>query len=228
MTGFSNLVLGAALAAGLAGAAGADELSTVTSSDICPASLGSLASGIGTVVSCWCAAPTVAGQVWGSGPYTVDSSLCSAARHAGAVGAGGGAIWARITAGESSYSGSAANGVESQDYGPFDASLAVAARPTAGASSVAECPATMENSSGALTCTCPAAATAAGPVWGTDIYTADSAVCRAAVHAGAIGGEGGTISIITVGGQPSYVGSARNGVASTDYGAFGASYMFAD
>lgn len=228
MAGYSNIVCGAALAVCLAGLASADELSTVTSNDLCPANLATLAKGIGTVVSCWCPAATLPGQVWGSGPYTVDSSLCSAARHAGAVGADGGAIWARITKGETSYSGTAANGVTSQDYGEFEASLSVAARPAVGAVSVAQCPATMENKAGALTCLCPETATKEGSVWGTDIYTADSAICRAAVHAGAIGGDGGTVSIIAVGGQPSYVGSDRNGVVSAEYGAFGASFMFAN
>ena len=42
-----------------------------------------------------------------------------------------------------------------------------------------------------LTCGCSAAAVKTGTVWGTNPYYYQSALCRAALHAGAIGAEGG-------------------------------------
>ena len=227
---FKNTLRGVVLAVGLAGltgAAQADDLSKITSADICPASLSSLSGAVGTVVSCWCPGSGRSGSIWGSGPYTVDSDLCGAARHAGAVPAAGGAIWVRIAKGESSYQGSTANGETTANYGAYGGSINIAARGAATAA-LKNCPANMQGVSGALACNCPAAATGAGPVWGTDIYTEDSSICRAAVHAGAIGANGGPVSIIAVGGQPSYSGSTRNGVKSSAYGSWGASYMFAN
>ena len=227
MTGLSTLMRGAVLAAGLTAlgiGAQAAEVPKVSNTDLCPANLSSLASGVGTVVSCWCPDSTAGGSVWGTGPYTVDSALCKAAVHAGTVPAGGGAIWVRITKGEASYAGSTANGVTTSSYGAYGASIIIAARSS---TTAAACPATMQGQSGAVKCSCSAsAAGGGGPVWGTDIYTEDSAVCRAAVHAGAIGANGGTVSIVTVGGQQKYVGSTRNGVKTDDYGPWGASYMF--
>jgi hypothetical protein len=66
---------------------------------------------------------------------------------------------------------------------------------------------------------CPAAGTA-GSVYGTDIYTDDSSVCTAAVHAGktTLAG-GGTVTVEIRVGQSSYTGSTRNGITSSDYAA---------
>jgi hypothetical protein len=62
--------------------------------------------------------------------------------------------------------------------------------------------------------------------WGTDIYTDDSPVCPAAVHAGRITGAGGTVTIEVRPGQSSYRGSTRNGVTTNDYGQWGGSFIF--
>lgn len=62
-------------------------------------------------------------------------------------------------------------------------------------------------------------------IWGTDIYTDDSAVCPAAIHAGVItDAEGGTIVLTFVEGQDSYTGSERNGITTSDYGSWGGSF----
>ena len=65
-----------------------------------------------------------------------------------------------------------------------------------------------------------------GAVWGTDVYTDDSDLCRAALHAGAIGHDGGPITVARSEGRAYYVGSSRNGVASNDYGSYDASIAF--
>lgn len=73
--------------------------------------------------------------------------------------------------------------------------------------------------------TCPPNGSA-GIVWGTDVYTNDSSICTAAVHAGLITLQrGGTFGLIVMEGQRSYTGSTRNGVSTLDYGAWDASFM---
>jgi len=64
-----------------------------------------------------------------------------------------------------------------------------------------------------------------GKIWGSDIYTYDSDLATAAVHAGALDvGETGTILITMLPGQESYSGSTRNGISSKDYTSWHASY----
>jgi LCCL domain len=59
------------------------------------------------------------GQVWGSGPYTLNSEVCMAATHAGKLGLDGGFVLAWRSAGASSYESSVRNGVESSRFGAF-------------------------------------------------------------------------------------------------------------
>src|SRR5262245_5015975 len=68
---------------------------------------------------------------------------------------------------------------------------------------------------------CPANCEATGGIWGTDIYTRDSAVCRAGIHAGAIAAAGGVVNVRLEPGRPAYRGSARHGIQSGDYANFG-------
>jgi hypothetical protein len=64
-----------------------------------------------------------------------------------------------------------------------------------------------------------------GQIWGTDIYTDDTSICTAGVHAGVITREaGGTVSIVIRPGQESYEGSLRNDVRSEPYLAWDGSY----
>ena len=71
------------------------------------------------------AAATQGGVVWGSNPYTDDSSVCTAARHAGAIDKTGGLVTITISGGKSSYTGSTSNGVTSQKWDRFDGSFTV-------------------------------------------------------------------------------------------------------
>jgi len=64
-------------------------------------------------------------------------------------------------------------------------------------------------------------------VWGTDVYTHDSSICPAAVHAGLISFQGGgTVTIEIRQGQSSYTGSTRNGVTTKNYGPWHGSFVF--
>jgi hypothetical protein len=74
---------------------------------------------------------------------------------------------------------------------------------------------------------CPANGTLSSRVWGTDLYTNDSSVCTAAVHAGLIKREtGGVVTIEVRPGTNSYQGSTRNGVSSRSYGSWNGSFVF--
>lgn len=78
----------------------------------------------GTRVTVRCSANGTLGGVWGSGPYTDDSSVCSAAVHAGLITvAKGGTVVIEIAPGRESYQGSTAHGVTSSDYGSFQGSF---------------------------------------------------------------------------------------------------------
>jgi hypothetical protein len=73
---------------------------------------------------------------------------------------------------------------------------------------------------------CPPDGTA-GTVWGSDVYTADSSICTAAVHAGKITLEkGGTVTIEFTGGRQTYGATTRNGIASLNYGQYPHSFVF--
>lgn len=59
-----------------------------------------------------------------------------------------------------------------------------------------------------------------GPVWGTDVYSDDSSICGAGVHAGRASLESGTMVTVEIRpGQATYTGSVRNGVTSGSRGA---------
>lgn len=66
---------------------------------------------------------------------------------------------------------------------------------------------------------------ASGAIWGTQTYTTDSHLATAAVHAGVLRpGERGVVRVWILPGQPSYLGSASNGVTSHGYGSWGLSF----
>ena len=66
-----------------------------------------------------------------------------------------------------------------------------------------------------------------GSVWGSGIYTNDSLVGRAAVHAGLLQvGETAVLDIVIMPGQQTYTGSTSFGVQSMDYGRWGGSFSF--
>ena len=65
-----------------------------------------------------------------------------------------------------------------------------------------------------------------GSVWGTDVYTGDSMLGTAAVHAGALKpGETGVVRVRVKPPLTHYQGSFRNGVTSHDFGRYGTAYQ---
>ena len=173
-------------------------------------------------------------SVWGTDVYTDDSSVCTSAVHTGAITlAGGGTVTIEIRPGEASYASTTRNRVTSNAYGAWSGSFVVVGaqadqpptrtdggtdwRQTAGR--FREWPGTQ------ISYQCPAGGPI-GTVWGTNVYTDDSSVCTAAVHAGVISvRRGGNVTIEMVDGQQSYRGTTRDGIKSNPYGAWGGSFI---
>jgi hypothetical protein len=64
-----------------------------------------------------------------------------------------------------------------------------------------------------------------GSIWGTDVYTGDSDLATAAVHAGALNvGQTAIVEVRIVPSPPQHLGSNRNGVTTSSWGAYGFSY----
>ena len=168
------------------------------------------------------------GPVWGTDVYTRDSALCAAAAHAGVVGREGGEITALEAPGRDIYIGTARNGITSNDYGMYRQSLRFDGAPPP-ADGPELCPQRLSINPELptpYTCRCSAEAVGAGTVWGTDAYTGDSNLCSAAAHAGAVRRDGGVLTVYREAGRDLYVGSARNGVTSNDYGRYANSLRF--
>lgn len=192
----------------------------------------------GTRVSYQCPAGGSGSPVWGSGPYTDDSSVCTAAVHAGVITfEQGGSVQIEIRAGQGSYGASAAHGVTTGSWGAFDGSFVVVgsdptpAPPEPGVQSAtwSTSPGSFRGSNGRqLTYRCPSGGSPK-PVWGSGPYTDDSSVCTAAVHAGKITfARGGTVRIEIRAGQGSYRGSVAHGVTTGAWGAFEGSFAVID
>ena len=68
---------------------------------------------------------------------------------------------------------------------------------------------------------------AGGSVWGTDLYTTDSRLAIAAVHAGLVKvGETGVVRVKIIPSPPSFAGSSRHGITTSPYGPYRAAYQF--
>jgi hypothetical protein len=201
--------------------------------------------------TCSCAADASQhGALWGTKIFTSDSSVCSAAIHAGALPSNSaGDVTVRHASGCDAYTGTSANGVKSSSWPKWDNSfyfpshgngkcapapaaapaLSVASSSASPASPANECPAAADMLPTFATgtdfaCTCTTLP-ALGSVWGTAIYTSDSSICRAAAHAGAIG-PGGAVKIKKAPGCAKYVGSDANYIQTENWGAHATSFFF--
>ena len=189
--------------------------------EICPDNFGSFPEDA-PPLRCGCnPEATARGLVIGTNPYDYVSGLCRSARHAGAIGTAGGLItvspakapfFPAVTQnGLSSQSGSGGNGFVVEGTG------SASAAPSAQAiTSLDVCPdnyGSFPEDAPALTCGCSPEATARGLVIGTNPYDYVSSLCRAALHAGAVGRQGGVISVSPVK-APFFPAVTRNGVSS--------------
>ena len=73
---------------------------------------------------------------------------------------------------------------------------------------------------------CPAGCKKDVAVHGTDIYTSNTPICVAAMHASMISDRGGEVTVVLESGRPAYRGSKHNGVTSDDWGRHDASFRF--
>ena len=136
--------------------------------------------------------------------------------------------------GQERYDGSPRNGVSSQSYNAFGGSFRVESATDPGAvrlpggedASRIVSPSAFRSRPGtSFVVQVVGAGSESGPVWGTDVYTDDSSLAAATVHAGLLTrGETGLIRVTIARGRDTYTGSPRNGVSSLNYGAHGGSY----
>jgi len=174
------------------------------------------------------------GSVWGSDVYTDDSSPAVAAVHAGILAPGEfGFVKITLLPGQARYDGAPRNGVASQNYGAFEGSFRI----EPAAEGIVRLPggedasrivglSTLRGHPGAsFVVEVVGAGSASGSVWGTDVYTDDSSLAAATVHAGLLKpGETGLIRVTIERGRDRYTGSPRNGVTSLNFGTYTGSY----
>ncbi|HUS28600.1 MAG TPA: LCCL domain-containing protein [Kofleriaceae bacterium] len=188
-----------------------------------------------------CPAGCAEGTVWGTDVYTDDSELCPAAVHAGAITAkDGGVVQVTWTPGQPTYIGSVRNGITTSDYASWGRSFFVQKIDATGKPTTPAPPLMTAKNTAHLSCKmdaspltgdagakwnvdCPAGCEGSH-VWGSGPYTGDSNVCSAAIHAGVIDAKGGGF-VVTIGGKvPSFKGSAKNGITTSDYEAYDRTY----
>ena len=183
-----------------------------------------------------CSPGGTAHSVWGSDIYTADSSICTAGVHSGLITyQQGGTVTIELRPGRTIYGCSERNGVTTSDYGPYQHSFVFKTPNTEAAVREADDQTPVLWHTSALMVSfetgktykfkCPPGAKG-GTVWGTDIYTLDSSVCNAAVHAGKLTMEnGGSVTIELRPGESSYKGTTRNGIKTSDYGKYEHSFV---
>jgi hypothetical protein len=176
------------------------------------------------------------GIIWGNGIDTDDSTLAVAAVHAGVLKVGErGVVKVTILPGQDSYDGSTQNGITSRPYGSFPGSYRVESRDASGAllgwtlpkppAPPGEVNLSEFRGQPGKTIVLQITGATGGAVWGTDVYTDDSSIPAAAVHAGVLkDGETGIVQITMLPGQESYAGSNRNRVESGSWGHWDGSF----
>jgi hypothetical protein len=174
--------------------------------------------------------------VWGSDVYTADSSICTAAVHVGLITyERGGTVTIELRPGRPIYGNSERNGVTTNAFGEYGRSFVFkSGTGDTQANKGEEATPILWNTSTSILkfepgktwkFKCPAAGST-NTVWGTDVYTGDSSICTAAVHAGVITFDrGGEVAVELRPGQSSYKGTTRNGVTSNGYGEYARSFV---
>lgn len=185
-----------------------------------------LAGDPGATIAVTCPAGCGGGTVWGTMVYSDDSAICAAAIHAGVLTPAGGTAIVTILPGQEAYPASTMNGITTSEWGSWSRSFSVTP-----ATSAVECTQNAQTLAGdpgtVHTVTCPAGCTG-GSVWGAGVYSDDSAVCLAAVHAGVItAAEGGAVVVTIAPGQEAYPSTTANGVTTSEWGSWSRSFTVA-
>lgn len=194
-------------------------------------------SRVGATLTVRCPPGGAPATVWGTDLYSDDSSICTAALHAGRVSLqAGGEVRITVAPGAARYQGSVRNQITTRSFGAYPGSFTVTDGPAPGLVATpvpeavsnpwADTATRFRGRNGEpIRVVCPGGGTPAA-VWGTEVYTDDSSVCTAALHAGRINPAGGTVLVYPRPGQTAYRGSARNGVETRDFRAFPGSFAF--
>ena len=177
---------------------------------------------------------TNSGSIYGTDIYTDDSDLSTAAVHAGLLKVGEkGVVKVTILPGQASHVSTTRHGITSSAWSQYPGSYKV--EPIPGGSRAATTSSTTRPDPGSLwsyekyvgqTFEFQATgSTSGGSIWGTGIYTGDSRLSVAAVHAGVLrDGESGVVKVTILAGDSRYLGSLRHGISSYDYGQYPFSY----
>lgn len=175
------------------------------------------------------------GRIWGgdNNIYTDDSNFATAVVHAGVVGVGETAV-VRVTilAGRDSYPSITRNGITSIKYGSWSGSYQINGKVSVNSNDNI----LLAPNDGKLTSyrgksgeyTFQVTGRTKGRIWGgnENIYTDDSDIATAAVHAGVLNdGQTGNVKVKFIGGMNSYPSITRNGVTSISYGSYQGSYQ---
>lgn len=172
---------------------------------------------------------TDTGKFWGTEIYTDDSRLSLAAVHSGSLQIGEyGIVEVTVLPGQDHYTGSAQNGVTSEDYGAWHGSYSLrrVSEETIigiGQKDPGDLTPYRERTDAVLRFSVTGSDW--GSVWGSGVYTDDSTLAMVCVHAGLLRiGETGLIEVTLLPGLEEYEGSTQNGITSQSYGSWQWSY----
>jgi hypothetical protein len=170
------------------------------------------------------------GSIWGTDIYTDDSHIATAAVHAGLVKPGEHAtVTVTMVESPEEHVASARNGVKSQAWGTYSTSYILTRKSQATRTTTRPAaPTTASGFSGKLgrRFDIEVVGQTDGNVWGTDVYTDDSHIATAAVHAGLVkAGERAIVTLTIVESPDQHRGTTRNGVTTRDYGSFSSSFI---
>jgi len=169
-------------------------------------------------------------QIFGTILYTLDSPICRSAIHSGIIKDKGGNVMIKVMHALKYYLGTRQFGIQSSGINKSDFSY------------------TIEQATPVLTISCKTqginnlfsgkigrkylvkcpvnCSRMTHNVFGNQIYSADSSICQAAIHAGALNDRGGEVNFITASGLKQYFGLKAFNVESKDRESYVKSFKF--
>ncbi|UJR16666.1 hypothetical protein I4U23_003566 [Adineta vaga] len=166
------------------------------------------------------------GPVWGTDIYTDDSNIATAAVHAGIIDIGETkTVDIKVFPGQQAYIGSTRDGITSSSYGIWSGSFLFTRKPVNFEMVIPNIK--MFRDKVGQTLSFKIKGNSKGSIWGTHVYTDDSNIATAAVHAGLVAiGETKIVHIQILPGQFNYHGTTQNGVSSSSHNTWEGSYSF--
>lgn len=177
------------------------------------------------------------GAVWGTDTYTDDSSISTAAVHAGILDVGEtGFVQITIKPGQSTYTGSIQHNITTKDYTYFSGSYSLQTYNYDTSTTLLADPGSFADWGSFSSWTSPPvlkvslSGVSSGSIWGKGPYTCDSLLALAAVHAGKLSTAGTdvVVSVQLSAGLSSYTGNTQHGITSGSCGRYDTSFKFTD